>query len=121
MRVTVSGNLGADVASVGANGATIAANAVTANGDFGVLTTPALTTAASTFEAAVTVTNDRAKTTRAIDVWVQEYSGTPITNGVPDVYVVSRADGSFVIRYGNTNATNALNAGIKVGYRIWNA
>jgi len=119
MRVTVSGNLGADVASVGANG-TISANAVTANGDFGIITTGALTTAADTWEAAVTFTNDRIAAGSAIELTVNAMTGTVGTNGVPAAIVTARTAGSATVRIGNIGA-NALSGAFSFSYRVYNA
>jgi len=119
MRVTVSGNLGADVASVGANG-TISANAVTTEGDFGIITTGALTTAADTWATAATVTNGRVKSTSTIVLSINSMTGTVGTNGVPAVLVSAKTDGSFTLQYGNVG-TNALSGAFSISYRILNA
>lgn len=119
MRVTVSGNLGADVASVGANG-TISANAVTTEGDFGIITTGALTTAADTWATAATVTNARVKSTSTIVLSINSMTGTVGTNGVPAVLVSAKTDGSFTLQYGNVG-TNALSGAFSISYRILNA
>lgn len=119
MRVTVSGNLGADVASVGANG-TISANAVTVDGDFGIITTGALTTAADVWATPATVTNANVKTTSVILLSVNSMTGTAGTNGAPVAIVSAKGTGSFTLSYGNVG-TNALSGAFTISYRILNA
>jgi hypothetical protein len=119
MRVTVSGNLGADVASVGANG-TIAANAVTVQGDFGIITTGALTTAADVWVTPATVTNAAVKSTSTIVLSINSMTGTAGTNGAPVAVVSAKVDGSFTLSYGNVG-TNALSGAFSISYRVLNA
>jgi hypothetical protein len=120
MRVTVGGNLGADVAAVGAD-ATIATNAATANGDFGILTSPSVTTAAVTFETAVTFTNSRIVAGSVVELTINKFNGTIVTNGIPTVILKSKTTGSCSFLYGNLGA-NALSAGtLEISYRVYNA
>lgn len=101
-----------------ANG-TVSANAVTVNGDGGIITSPALTTAADTWEAAVTVTNSKVTTSSAVIVSITTQAGTIGTNGVAAAVVTAVGSGSFTLRYGNIG-TNALAGAIKVAYHVIN-
>jgi len=101
-----------------ANG-TVSANAVTVNGDAGIITSPALTTAADAWEAAVTVTNSKVTTSSAVIVSITTQAGTIVTNGVAAAVVTAVGSGSFTLRYGNIG-TNALAGAIKVAYHVIN-
>ena len=118
MKITVAGNTKADVAAQGANG-NISANAVTANGDFGRLTTPALTTAADAWEAAITFTNSRITSTSTILLTVVSAGGTVGTNGVPHAIIDGQTDGSCTLYVGNIG-TNALNGAAVISYLVIN-
>lgn len=110
-------NAGFDGVNVTANG-TIAANAVTANGDAGILTTPSLTTAADTWEAAITFTNSKIAATSDILLTINSMQGTIGTNGCPHAIITAKGAGSCTLRVGNIGA-NALSAGaVTIGYRV---
>jgi len=119
MRVTVAGNLGADVAAVAANG-TISANAVAVEGDFGIITTGALTTAADVWATPATVTNSAVKSTSTIVLSINGMTGAAGTNGAPVAIVSAKTTGSFTLSYGNVG-TNALSGAFSISYRIYNA
>jgi malic enzyme len=120
MKATVSGNLLADVAVAGATPTgTIDTNAVTINSDYGVITTGALTTAADTWEAAVTFTNSRIKTTSAVLLTINNVTGAVGTNGVPHAVIDVVSDGSAVLRIGNIG-TNALTGAFTIAFRVYN-
>lgn len=118
MKLTVAGNTKADVAVTGANG-TIAANAVTANGDFGRLTTPALSTAADAWEAAITFTNSNIKATSSIFLTVNTVGGAVGTNGVPHAIIDGQTDGSCTLYVGNIG-TAALSGAAVISYLVIN-
>ena len=111
-------NVGADLVTGNANG-TIAANAVTTNGDAGIITTGALSTAADTWEAAVTVTNSKVVAGSTILLTVNTMTGTIGTNGVPAAVVTAKATGSYTLRIGNIG-TAALSGAFTIGYRVIN-
>jgi len=112
-------NAGFDGVNVTANG-TIAANAVTANGDSGILTTPSLTTAADTWEAAITWTNSKIVATSIIVLTVNGVQGTIGTNGCPHAVITAKGTGSCTLRVGNIGA-NALSAGaVTIAYLVIN-
>ena len=118
MKITVAGNTKADVAAQSAD-STISANAVTANGDFGIITTGAVTTAADTWEAAVTFTNSRIAAGSTILLTVNTMTGTIGTNGVPHAVVVAKTAGSCTLRIGNIGA-NALTGAFTIAYLVIN-
>ena len=111
-------NVAADLAIDTAN-ATIAANAATASGDTGKITTGALTTAADTWEAAATITNTKVVATSRIYLTVTAMTGTIGTNGVPHAVVSAIGTGSFTLRYGNIG-TAALTGAFVISYRVVN-
>lgn len=99
--------------------ATIAANAVTTQGDSGIITTGALTTAADTWEAAVTWTSAKIAASSVILLTVNTMTGTIGTNGVAHAVVTAKTAGSCTLRIGNIGA-NALSGAFTIGYRIIN-
>lgn len=114
-----STNVGADVVVTTANG-TIATSAVTANGDAGIITTAALTTAALTWEAVITFTNSRITSSSIILFSIDEMAGVPGTNGVPTVIVDTRTTGACTLYVGNTHPTAALSGAFKFSYLVIN-
>lgn len=115
-------NLGADLVTTNAAAvanATIAANAVTTQGDSGIITTGALTTAADTWEAAITWTSAKIAATSVILLTVNTMTGTIGTNGVAHAVVTAKTAGSCTLRIGNIGA-NALSGAFTIGYRIIN-
>lgn len=85
---------------------------VTVNASAGSITTVSLTLAADTNET-FTVNNNQVFTTSSILVSVLNYSG----NGVPHVYVVSVANGSFVLAIANIG-TSTMNAVMKIAFVV---
>lgn len=118
---TINGtaNLGTLIQQTAVTNSVAGVSAITANGGCGLLTFTGVTTAAVT-SATATVTNSAATTSSLINVDVNGYSGTWVTNGIPIVSVDSSANGSFVLRVTNVHATNALNGTLKVYFSIVN-
>jgi len=90
---------------------------VTLNATKGLITTISATIAAlgaSTF----TVTNSSASATSHNDVYIVDYAGTVLTNGVPAVYTRNRTATGFDIVITNSHATNALSGILTIGFEI---
>ncbi len=85
---------------------------VEANGQVGVITTVALTTAAGAY-AEFTFTNSSILSTSVIQL-----TGLNSGTGQLAVALVSVSAGSAVIRYGNIDNSEAFNSLIKIHYRI---
>lgn len=96
--------------------ATSTAAAATINGQTGVITTEALTTAAA---ATYTMTLTNASINANSIVLVTVAKGTA-TTGEPAVHFVTPAAGSAVILIRNDAAVNALNGTIKIGFVVFN-
>jgi hypothetical protein len=112
-------NTGALVQQTAVTGSVAGVAAITINGGCGMITMTGVTTAAVT-SATATVTNNSVTTSSLVNVDVNGYSGTYITNGIPLVSVDSVAAGSFVLRVTNAHATNALSGNLKVYFSIVN-
>ena len=96
--------------------ATSTAGAATINGQTGVITTEALTTAAA---ATYTFTLTNASIAAGSIVLVTVSKGTA-TTGEPVVQFVTPAAGSAVILIRNVAAAAALNGTIKIGFLVFN-
>lgn len=96
--------------------ATSTAAAATINGQTGVVTTEALTTAAgSTYT--FTLTNASITTTSIVNVTVGKGTATA---GEPVTQFITPAAGSVVILIRNNAASAALNGTIKIGFTVFN-
>ncbi len=120
--VTIDGALLKDGALTPANGVvtqiTSITTGVTLNQPSGVITTVTATTVAlssSTFR----VTNSFATATSNIQVYIVDYSGTIVTNGVPIAVLSKRYAGSFDVVLYNAHATNALNGVVQLAFVIF--
>lgn len=91
----------------------------TCNGLRGIVTTGTLTTAANT--ASTYVINDSSITSSSLIACVlQAYSGTYVTNGLPEVMDCKAGSGTLTVDFANTNGTNALNGTLKFGFVVLN-
>lgn len=90
---------------------------VTTNSTRGVITTVALTTAASTVAGPFIVTNSYVKTTSLINVTVEYANGK---TGFPISIIESVSNGTFNIRLLNVSTLAALNDVVKIHFRITN-
>jgi hypothetical protein len=95
---------------------TTASNTPTINARCGKFTTATLTTAANT-GTTITLTNSNITTTSNVLVYVEAYSGTYSTNGVPMVFKVLPNTGSATITLGNISA-NALNGTVTLKFIV---
>lgn len=95
---------------------TTAGNTPTINANTGKFTTATLTTAANT-SATITLTNSKITSTSNVLVYIEGYSGTYSTNGVPRVFRVTPAAGSVAIVIGNISA-NALNGTLTLKFIV---
>jgi hypothetical protein len=77
---------------------------VTVDAAAGRITTVALTTAANTVEAPFTVTNSYVAADSVVIATISGYSGSTITNDLPQVYIDDVAAGSFKVIVGNGGA-----------------
>ena len=93
---------------------------VTVNATRGIITTFSASTAAlgaCTF----TVTNNKCTAASNVRVWIVDYAGTILTNGVPILMGTDNHTATgFDIIYVNTHATNALSGAIKIGFEVIN-
>lgn len=99
---------------------TEAANAVTANGVSGAITTSTLTNAAlATYT--ITWTNNKIVAGSRIFMQIASYAGTYATNGIPYI-AVARATGAntATIVIGNVHAVNALNGACVLSFLVLN-
>lgn len=97
---------------------TSSSTGVTSNTASGVITTVSLTTAAGTLEGGFVVTCGACKLGSTVLVSLSDYSGVFHTNGIPVVYAASVGNGSFTVKIGNADATNALAGTVKVHYSV---
>lgn len=104
-----------EVTSAAANSAT--GNSVTLNTQSGKITTAALTTAAETTQA-ITLTNSKITTTSNVIAWIENYSGTIVTNGIPLIIESVPAAGSAVITVCNIHAANALSGTLIIKFIV---
>lgn len=84
----------------------------------GVITTVAATTAALTAETGFTVTCAACLAGSVPVVSVTGYSGTYMTNGIPEAKVTTVSAGSFVVKVMNLAPVNALNGTLKISYHL---
>lgn len=83
----------------------------------GVITTFSHTAAAyasNTF----TVTNTYVGANSKVNAWIQNYSGTFTTNGLPTVYVDNVTAGAFDITVSNLHNANALSGTLAIGFQV---
>lgn len=104
-----------EVTSAAANSAT--GNSVTLNTQSGKITTAALTTAADT-AADITLTNSKITATSNVIAWIEDYSGTIVTDGIPVIINSLPAAGSAVITICNIHATNALDGTLIIKFIV---
>ena len=90
---------------------------VTLNASRGVITTVALTAAASTVAGPFTVTNSKVLATSVIGVDLEYANGK---TGFPQVIIENVAAGSFNVRLINVHTSAALNDFVKVHFTISN-
>lgn len=88
---------------------------VTLNKQSGIITTVALTTAASTVEGPFTVTNNKCYSDSVVLVTVQYANGK---TGFPVALVENITTGSFGIRLLNAHTGAALNDVVKINFSI---
>jgi hypothetical protein len=92
---------------------------VTASGMSGILTFT-VSTAAATCQTA-TITNSNVVSSTSVILAIQSYSGTPFTNGNPQVYrsnAGGSSTGSFTLYLCNLHATNALSGTLVIHYEL---
>lgn len=95
--------------------------AVTASAASGLLSFT-VSTAAVTCQTAV-VTNTNVVAASQVQLTIQGYSGTLVTNGIPSVMRLNTAGssaGSFTISLCNLHATNALSGDLRVAFWVLN-
>lgn len=97
--------------------ATSISTGVTINATKGVITTVALTTAASTVAGPFTVTNSKVLSTSVIRVNVEYANGK---TGFPVALIESVGTGTFKIRLLNVHTSAALNDVVKLHFTITN-
>lgn len=86
---------------------------VSLNAQSGVITTFALTTAASTDCGSFTVTNNKCFSNSVVIVTVGN-SGT----GCPVATITSTSNGSFVVKLRNVHTATALNSALTINFQI---
>ena len=97
--------------------ATSITTGVTINATKGVITTVALTTAASTVAGPFTVTNSKVLSTSIVKVNVEYANGK---TGFPVILIEGVAAGAFKIRLINVHTSAALNDVVKLHFTITN-
>lgn len=101
--------------------ATSTTTGVTINSKRGIITTYVTTDLAGLAACTFVVTNSAVTATSNIRVYIVDYAGTIVTNGVPIVVGAdARGAGSFSIIYYNAHATNALAGQLQLGFEIIN-
>lgn len=93
-------------------------NSVTINKYSGKITTGTLTTAALGTQA-ITLTNSYITTSSNVIAWVENYSGTVVTNGIPIIFKSTPAAGSATITLLNLHAANALNGTVTIKFIVY--
>lgn len=94
---------------------------VAVNSKKGIITTYATTNLAALGACTFTVTNNKITATSNVRVWIVDYAGTILTNGVPVIVGAdNRTAGTFDIIYANTHATNALAGVLQIGFEVIN-
>jgi len=96
---------------------TTGTNTPTINSRIGRFTSAALTTAAVSSEI-FTITNSKVKVGQSVIAWIESYSGTISTNGIPVMYGNTRADKSITITIANVHASNALSGTVTIGFIV---
>lgn len=99
---------------------TATGNSVTINAPIGRVTTASLTTAGAYATTTITVTNSAVTANSVICAYLEVYAGTIGTNGIPIIYKVVPAAGSFQVIIANIHPTagNALNNTITFSFRV---
>jgi hypothetical protein len=92
-------------------------NSVTINKYSGKITTGTLTTAALGTQA-ITLTNSYIASTSNVIAWVENYSGTVVTNGIPMIFKSTPAAGSATITLINMHSANALNGTVTIKFIV---
>lgn len=93
---------------------------VTLNTKQGIITTFSASTAGLA-TCTFTVTNSTVTATSNISVWIVDYAGTIVSNGVPIIVGAdNRTSGAFDIIYYNAHATNGLSGVLQIGYQVIN-
>lgn len=93
---------------------------VTVNSKVGVITTFSASTAGLA-SCTFTVTNNKATATSNVRVWIIDYAGTIVTNGVPLIVGTdNHTSTGFDIIYYNAHATQGLSGVLKIGFEIIN-
>ena len=92
-------------------------NSVTLDTRSGLITTASLTTAAGAVQA-ITLTNSLITATSNVIAWVETYSGTLTTNGLPAILRTLPAAGSANITVANLHGTNALSGTVTIKFII---
>ena len=93
-----------------------ASNTPTINARCGKFATATLTSIANS-TTTITLTNSNITTTSNVLVYLEAYSGTYSTNGVPTVFRVLPNNGSATIILGN-NSANALNGAVTLKFIV---
>lgn len=91
--------------------------AVTLNARVGVITTQAATTAADA-TSSFTLNNAYITAGSVVLVALGDYSGTIVTNGIPQVNADAVAAGSCTINISNSHGANALNGTLKLHFVV---
>ena len=76
------------------------------------------TTAASNLASTFQVNNSKVVSTSCILAQVVRYTGTYVTNGVPQVVISSVATGSYQVQVYNTHPANALNGAVDIALLV---
>jgi hypothetical protein len=92
-------------------------SSVILNKPTGVITTVATTLAALT-TTTFTVTNIYINANSNVVAYIENYSGTYGTNGIPKIDVSNVTGGSFDIKITNVAPVNALNGILKIGFTV---
>lgn len=94
-------------------------NTPTINNSTGKIVTASLTTAAAT-AATITLTNSVIKSTSNVVAWIENYSGTLVSNGIPVLVKVVPSTGSVALTFVNIHASNALNGTLTIRFIVLN-
>lgn len=89
----------------------------TINSAIGRFTTTSQTTAAGASET-FTVTNSSISSDDVVIAWVESYSGTIATNGIPVMYGNAVSEGSVDITIANVHGTNALSGTLTIVFTV---
>jgi hypothetical protein len=92
---------------------------VTVNAKRALITTQAATAgAAGATPNTFTVTNSYVRSYSTVRAWIQNYSGTIATNGVPVILVDNIVNGAFDVIIANAHGTNAVNGTLDIGIEV---